>query len=136
MGRYLNREPHEPQLEDGETYDAAISKVEDEDGVETQWGEKDRYVITFDVRDGTRLVELRARYNKSMWPKSNYFKLLTTLDPDNFDGIGYDADDLVDKPCRVLIEHTKDDIGGVWDNIANVLKPKKQSTFPKDEAVV
>ena len=130
ISRYLSREKHEPQLEEGETYEARIVKVEDEDGVDTQWGPKDRYVITFDVNG----LELKQRYNKSMFPKSNYVKLITTLDPEHFDGIGYDADDLVDKPCRVLIKYTtNEETGDVWENIDSVLKPKKQSTFRDDE---
>ncbi len=86
-------------------------------------------MFTFDVEG----LEIKQRYNKSMFPKSNYVKLITTLDPDHFDGIGYDADDLIGKPCRVLIKYTtNEETGDVWENIDSVLKPKKQSTF-RDE---
>ncbi len=133
MGRYLSRTSHEPQLEEGETYDAVIVQVEDEDGVDTQWGQKDRYVFTFEV-DG---LALKQRYNKSMFPKSNYVKLITTLDPENFDGFGYDADNLVGKPCRVLIKHTtNEETGDVWDNIDVVLKPRQQTTFRDDNDTI
>ncbi|MGZ4846467.1 MAG: hypothetical protein ACXV2E_00770 [Halobacteriota archaeon] len=126
MPRYMSRTPHEPNLEDGETYDATIVKVEDEDGIDTQWGKKDRYVFTFDVGG----LELKQRYNKSMFPKSNYVRLIATLDPEHFDGIGYDADDLIGKQCRVLIKHTtNEETGDVWDNIDTVLKPKRHTTF-------
>ena len=133
IGRYLSREPHEPQLEEGETYDARITKVEDEDGVDTQWGPKDRYVFTFEVEG----VEIKQRYNKSMFPKSNYVKLISTLDPERFDGKGYDADDLVGKPCRVLVKYTtNDETGDVWENIDSVLKPKRQGTLRDDATEV
>ncbi len=132
MSRYLERKQHEPQLEDGETYEARIINVEDEDGVDTQWGPKDRYVVTFEVvgDDFGLVLELKQRYNKSMFPKSNYVKLITTVDPEGFDGIGYDADNLIGKACRVLVKHTtNDETGDVWDNIDSILKPKKQSTL-------
>ncbi|MGZ4852090.1 MAG: hypothetical protein ACXV3D_02735 [Halobacteriota archaeon] len=126
MSRYISRTPHEPELEEGETYPAEIIKVDDEDDVDTQWGKKDRYVFTFDIQG----VQRKKRYTKSMFPKSNYVKLIATLDPEHFDGTGYDADDLVGKGCRVLIKHTtNEETGDVWDVIDSVLKPKVQATL-------
>ena len=79
----LSRTPHEPQLEEGDTYDAKIVKVEQKDGVETVFGEKDQIWITFLVVGD---VEITRRYTNSLFPKSNLAKLITALDGGNFDG--------------------------------------------------
>jgi hypothetical protein len=122
MSIQLSREPHRPQFEEGETYDARPIKVEEHNGVETAFGEKDQLWVTFDINDD---AEITRRYTKSLNPKSNLSKLISVIDGENFDGINYDAEELVGKPCRVLIKHTKnDETGDVWDNIDTVLRPR------------
>lgn len=123
----LNRELHEPRLEEGE-HTAAIREVEERTGVQTAFGEKDQIVITFDVEG----VALLRRYTKSMFPKSNLYKLISTLAHD-FDGFSFDAEDLVDMPCRVVVEHVRNEETGVWDNITNVLRPKVRQPSSLDE---
>jgi hypothetical protein len=121
--RLISRTKREPKLDEGE-HPATVAEVEDENGVETQYGIKDRYVISYAING----VVVRKRYTKSLFPKSNLYKLITTLDGDNFDGENYDVDNLVDKPCRVVITHSiNEETGDVWERIETVLKPRYKS---------
>lgn len=120
MSRVISRQKRQPKLDEGE-HPAAVAEVEDEDGVETPYGIKDRYAIDFNVGG----VVVRKRYTKSLFPKSNLYKLIAMIDGDNFDGDSYDVDNLVDKPCRVVITHTtNEETGDVWERIETVLKPR------------
>jgi hypothetical protein len=133
ISRYISRTPRESKLDEGE-HPATISKIEDEDDVETQYGIKDRYIITFDVEGDGSSIEIRKRYTKSMFPKSNLFKLISILAGDDFDGQGYDVDELVGKRCRVVVTHrTNEETNDVWEQIETVLRPRAKQASSLDE---
>jgi hypothetical protein len=115
---FVRRPRRTAQLEEG-TYEATIVAVEEITGVTTEWGEQDKIVVTFDV-DG---VELRRRYNKSLYPTSYLYALIKELVGDP--GEEFDVITLVDMPCRVLITHREAENGDVWENIEKVAKDRK-----------
>jgi hypothetical protein len=104
-------------------YDATIIAVAAEDGIQTQYGMRDRIIVTFDV-DG---VEVKRRYNKSLFPSSALYGLISEL----VDGVPdeFDVADMVDAQCRVMIVHRATDAGDVWENIERVMKPIRQSAL-------
>jgi hypothetical protein len=103
-------------------YDAIITEIDEENGVETQFGSKDRWVVPFKVNG----VEVKKRYNKSLRPSSNFYKLVETLEGEVPEE--YDVDMLEGKKCRVVIKHSKTDAGDIWENVTDVMKAP-QRTF-------
>ena len=118
----VSRHQRQPKIDEG-VYDATIIAVAAEDGIETTYGVRDRINVTFDVNG----VEVTRRYNKSLFPSSALYGLISELAdnvPDEFD-----VADLVDAPCRVIVAHRATDAGDVWENIERVMKPKRQSAL-------
>jgi hypothetical protein len=113
----------QPKIDEG-VYDATITAVVAEDGIQTQYGMRDRIIVTFDVNG----VEVTRRYNKSLFPSSALYGLISELVsadvPDEFDVAA-----LVDMPCHVIIAHRATDAGDVWENIERVMKPTRQSAL-------
>jgi hypothetical protein len=123
----VERVPHKAQLEKG-VYDAVIMRVEVQKDVNTNYGIKDMFVLTFGIGD----VEVRRRYNKSWTPSSYIYKLVAELRPDETLGLSYDVAKLEGTKVRVLISHNKTESGDVWDNVMEVELPPKAKPIEKE----
>jgi hypothetical protein len=118
----ITRSLRQPKLEEG-VHDAIVESVVAEDGVQTPYGVRDQIVATFDVEG----VPVRRRYNKSLFPSSALYAVVSALVGDV--PREYDAANLEGKECRVTIVHRTTDAGDVWENIERVMKPNRPSTL-------
>jgi hypothetical protein len=118
----ISRRLRQPKLEEG-VHDAVIETVAAEDGVQTPFGVRDQIVVTFDVEG----VNVKRRYNKSLFPSSAFYGVVSELVGDV--PREYDAANLEGKQCRVLIAHRKTDVGDIWENVQRVMKSNRTSTL-------
>jgi hypothetical protein len=120
----VEREPHKAQLEEG-AYNANIEEVEAQDGIQTKYGIKKVFYITFNVEG----VLVRRRYNASWNQNSELYKLVAALHPEEAGNLQYDVANLKGDNCSVLLAHNTTETGDVWDNVMQVGKSKKPQSL-------
>ena len=103
-----------------------ITRVEDLGQQATQFGQKDCAAIYFTDDEQRGLADVCMRVVKTLHPKSNLVKLLTTLNVPF--GETFDLNGLVGIKCEVVIEH-KESNGKTDVNIAAVLKVRSRQSF-------
>lgn len=116
--------------------DAVCVKIEDRGIVKTQWGDRHKISVVWQInalkQNGERF-EVAKWFTPSMYGKSNLRKCLTSwrgrdLNADE-EKQGFNTDVLIGLPCRLELVHVTSDDGHLYTSVQNVLPPSETSKF-------
>lgn len=119
MARIITREPMTSPVPTG-MYPAIIIGIEEAFDVETLRGEKDQFIVSFELDVPGGPFTLRKRYTRSIHEKSGFYKLFTSVTGQMLWN-EFDINHLIGFGCRLVVTHAKDDNGNSWARIEGVL---------------
>jgi hypothetical protein len=121
--------------------DAVCVRIEDKGVVETQWGNKHKISIVWQInalKENGERFEVAKWYTASTYAKSNLRKDLASwrgrdLTADE-ERQAFNTDTLVGLPCRLELIHVPGNDGDMYARVQSVLPPSETSRFGVKEA--
>ena len=120
----VSKKARKPQLKEG-MHDAIITDIVEANGIATQFGLKDKIVVTYKVGD----AEIKRSYNKSLHPSSTLYGLIMEL-KGSLSGSQFDVETLKGTKCRIVVLHRTTETGDIWENVDRVMKETQSEANP------
>ena len=120
------------------THHAVLKDVEDLGEVETQYGTKEKVLLEWEVTVDEEIFTVKRRYNRTLHPKADLNKDLTSWigrDPAREAPDGFDLETMIGKASTLVIGHTEDNNGQAWAQVQAVLPSETPSAAGGDPAV-
>ena len=106
------------------THHAVLKDVEDLGEMETQYGIKEKVLLEWEVTVDEEIFTVKRRYNRTLHPKADLSKDLTSWigrDPARDAPEGFDLETMIGKASRLVVGHTEDSQGQTWARVQSVL---------------